>query len=220
MEELLRVGGGERLQVGRPSHHRLPVRVGNKRGRQELLDQPPGRLALGTHPALLVDYVALFVELAHHGVEEPLRVEIGPKFDAVGGKRKEVASLLVAGEGVQALATFTLHNLAKGFFDDVLVSRSDGSLPSLLELGHLLFVAAHFLAAFAIVGGVSPLNLHERELLRHVVCCADLVRSLEGHVLEHVGQAGDSGDFPVRPDIHVGEKGEDRSLVSLANDYR
>ena len=54
------------------------VGVGGEGGPDELLEETSERLALGSKAPLLLDDVALLVELAEDRVHEPLGLEIGP----------------------------------------------------------------------------------------------------------------------------------------------
>ena len=218
--ELGRVGGGERREVGGPAHHGLPVGMRGEGRGQELLDQPADRLALGAHPPLLVDDVALLVEVAHHRLQVALRLEVGPELQPVGGEGEEVAGLVGVGEGVQAHAALAVDDLAELVLHHVGVGLGDPVLPRLLELGDLLVVAPDALAALRVVGGVGRLDRLERRLLLRVVGGPDAVGALEGHVLEHVGEAGDAGHLAVAAHVHVGEEGEDRRLGALAHEQR
>ena len=85
VEEFLRVGGGERIQVGHPAHGRPVIGMGFKRGGGELLEQAADGIAVGAHAALFDHDVALFVKLAQHGMKKTLGFEIGPEFEAVCG---------------------------------------------------------------------------------------------------------------------------------------
>ena len=52
----------------------------------ELLDEASHGIAVGPHAALFHHDIALFVELAHHGMEKALRFEIGPELKAIDGE--------------------------------------------------------------------------------------------------------------------------------------
>jgi hypothetical protein len=187
-------------------------------GGQELLEQPPGGLAVRAHPALLHDHVALLVELAHHGLEEPLGLQVGPQLQAVGGEGIVVVGLVAAGAGVETDAALAVHDLAERVGDHVAVGLLDGLLPGLLQLRHLLLVRAYRPAPLRVVGDVGLLHLLQGGLLGGVVGGADDVRPLEGHVLEHVGQAGDAGHLAVGPHVDVDVEGEDRRFGPLQDD--
>ena len=63
--------------------------------------------------------------------------------------------------------------------------------------------------------GKPPPPSRSRPFLRGNCSCRSY-RSLEGHVFEHVREAGDAGVFAVRAHVHVREEGEDRRLRPLA----
>ena len=83
-------------------------------------------------------------------------------------------------------STILPNSLGLTYFSAV----GDSLLPGLLQFLQLGCVPADALVALFDVGGVSVLDLFQRELFSGVVGGADLVGALERHVLEHVGQAG------------------------------
>src|SRR6202790_1066058 len=98
------------------------------RGR-ELLQQTPKRLAVHTHSPFLDDYVALLVKFAHDRVQESLRLQIGPQFQAVLGKRIMIGSLVVRRESIHSLAAIALDDLSELVGNDVLIRFLNGVLP-------------------------------------------------------------------------------------------
>ncbi len=61
-----------------------------------------------------------------------------------------------------------------------------------MELGEFGGVLAYALAVFGVVGGVGGFDFGESDFFGGVVGGADLGGALEGHVLEHVGEAAGS----------------------------
>ena len=102
--------------------------------------------------------------------------------------------------------------------DDVFVGLGDGVFPGFFQLLQLRFVAADGLVALGDVGGVGNLDLCQSWLFGGVIRGADLVGALEGHVLEHVREAGLAHRVLHGTGIDQGEEGEDRSLRALADD--
>ena len=94
----------------------------------------------------------------------------------------------------------------------------DGVLPGLLQIFQLLLVPADALVALLDVGGVGCLHFRQRNFFGGVVRGANLVRALERHVLEHVGQAGLAHGVLHRAGVHVGVEGKDRGFRTLADD--
>ena len=182
----------------------------------ELLDQAADGIAVGAHAALFDDDVALFVELAHDGMQEALGFEIGPEFEAVRREGVEVIGLVVAGVGVHALAAFALDDLAKFVGLDVFVGFRDGVFPGFFKFLELVVVAADALVALRDVVGIRDLNLGESGLFGGIVGGADLVGALEGHVLEHVGQAGFAHGVLNGAGVDVCEEREHRRFRALA----
>ena len=191
-----------------------------KRHAEKLLEQAAGRVAVCSHAPLFKHHVALLVELAHHGVKKPLGFKIGPELDAVGRERIEVGGLVRIREGVQSDAALPLHDLAEFFLHHVFVGGGNRVLPGLLELGHFLVIAPDFPPTLPVVGVVGLLDVFERHLFIGIIARPDLVGALEGHVLEHVSQAGDPGVFAVGAHVHVSEERENRRFVPLANQHR
>ena len=189
------IGSRKALQVGRPADDRLPIRVRGEGRGQRLLDQASDRVALGAHAPLFVNDVTLFVELAEHRMEEALGVEIGPQFNTVRRHRVEVARLVGIRESVHAAGAGAIDDLAELIRHDELLCLVDGGLPPFFELSDLCRVVVDGIAAGSIVGGVAPFDFGQRGRLRRVIRRADFVGALEGHVLEHMREAGDPRDF-------------------------
>ncbi len=72
---------------------------------------------------------------------------------------------------------------------DELLGFGLGVLKGLLQLGEFGGVLADEFAQLGVVGCVGDLDLGEGDLFGGVVGGADLGGALEGHVLEHVGEA-------------------------------
>src|SRR5216684_8209394 len=160
-----------------------------KRCGRKLLDQPSGWITVGAQTPLLDHHIALFVKLAHYWVYETLRLEIGPQFEPVGWQRVVIGSFVVAGAGIEILPAVLLDELAKFVGLDVLIGLGDSILPSLFEFLQLRFVTSAPLIALLDVSGIRSLNFCQRDLFGRVIGRTNLVRPLEGHVLEHVSQA-------------------------------
>src|SRR5258708_9097482 len=126
---------------------------------QELLDQSSYGLAVRAHPPLLVDDVALLVELAHHRLQEALRLEIRPQLETVRGQRIEVAGLLAAREGVQSDPALSFDDLGESVGHDIFVRLGQRVLPGLLLLCHLRLVPPRAAPPLQIEGRIDPLDL-------------------------------------------------------------
>jgi len=75
-------------------------------------------------------------------------------------------------------------------------------------------------ATLAIVSRVRRFHFGQRYFFRGPVRTADLVRSLERHMLEHVSQPGNAGIFAIAANVHMGKEGEDGGLMPLADQNR
>src|SRR5208283_4702716 len=130
----------------------------------ELLQQPAGGIAVGAQAALFDYHVALFIELAQHGMKKTLGLQIGPQLQPIRGQRVVIGGLVVIGEGVEILAAALLDDLAKLVGHNIFVGFGNGVLPAFFELFQFGLVAAHALVALRDVGGVCGLNLFQRRL--------------------------------------------------------
>ena len=194
--------------------------MSNKRGAEELLQQPAVGVAVRSHAALFVNNIPLLVELTHDGMEKTLGFEIGPKLDAIAGKRVNVAGFFRAGKRVKPYSAVFLHDSVEGMLDHVFLGLGHRILPGLLQAGHFCLVAAELAATLAIVSRVRRFHFGQCYLFRGPVRGADLVRSLERHMLEHVSQPGNAGIFAIAANVHMGKEGEDGGLMPLADQNR
>ena len=194
------------------------IGIGHERRAEELLEQAARGTAVGAHAALFHHHVALLVELAHHRMQQAVRLQRGPQLELVRRHGVHVAGLVVVGEGVHAHAAVALDDFAELVVDDVLVGGLDRILPGLLQLRQLLRILAHALDALGLIGGVGLLDLCQRDLLGGIVGGADVGRALEGHVLHHVRQAGFVQRILRRAGIDHGEEREHRRLGPAPQD--
>ena len=218
LEEFSRVGGGKALQIGSVADGGPVIGIGHEGCAQELLDQAAGGTAVGTHAALFHDHVALFVELAHHGMHHAIRLERGPQLDLIRRHGVHVGSFVVVGEGVHADTAVALDDFAELVRHDVLVGFLDRILPGFLQLGQLLGILTDPLGALSFVGGVGLLDFLQRGLLGSVVGGADVGRALEGHVLHHVSQTGFVQGILRGAGVDLSEEREDRGLRPAPED--
>ena len=220
VKEFLSLGGGEGVEVGYPSYRGPMVRMGGKCLFGELLKQAAERIAVGPHAAFFDDYIALFIKLAQHGMQEAFGFEVSPQLETIHGKRVVIFGLVVTGGGVHVLATVLFNELAEGVADDVFVGLRDGVFPGLFELLQLCVIAANRLVALCEVGGVGNLDLLQGRLFGGVIGGADFVGALECHVLEHMRQAGGPQGILRGTSIHQSKKGENRGFGTLADHER
>jgi hypothetical protein len=122
--------------------------------------------------------------------------------------------------GVQVDRTVLLGKLGELVGDDELLRRGLRVLEDFLELRELGGVLADELAVLGVVRGIGVFDLGQRDLLGWVVGGADLVGALEGHVLEHVGQAAGALRIVGRACVDQRVIAEDRRLRPLADDER
>ena len=74
------------------------------------------------------------------------------------------------------------------------------------------------LAVLGVVGRVGDFDLGEGDLFGGIVRCADLGGALEGHVLEHVGEAAGALRIVGRAGVDERVEAEDGGLGALADD--
>ncbi len=219
LEKVGRIGRREALQIGGVADGGPVIRVRHERGAEKLLNQPPSRTAVGAHAALFHHHVALFVELAHHRMHHPVRLQRRPKLDLVRRQRVHVGGFVIAGERVHAHAAVAFHDLAELVFHHVFVGRRDGVLPGFFQLRQLLRVLPHALNALCLIRGIGLLDFFQRNFLRRVVGGADVGRALEGHVLHHVRQSGFVARVLRRPGVHQREERKHRRLGPLPQNH-
>ena len=196
------------------------VRMRLKCGGSELFDHPSDRIAIRAHAALFDHHIAFFIKLAHYRLRETRRFKIGPKLQPIGGQRIEIIGFVVIGAGVDVLASVALKNFGELLGDDVFLRLGNRILPGFLQLLQFLFVAANSDVALSDVGSVSSLDFGERNFLGRIIGGADCIRSLEGHVLEHVGKAGFAERILRRTGVHMGIKRKNWSFGALADQNR
>ena len=215
VEERQRLGAGDALDVARPADHRPTVGGRLPEQRVELLFELAGRGAVGAQPPLLVDDVALGVELAEHRVHEPVRLHPEPQLELVGGDVHEVEGEVVARARVHPRGALPRVDPAEVLLDDQLLLLRE----EVLEPVHQRPVA---LGAVGGVGRVpdapQPLGLEEGRLLDpqgrlHLVELGDDLQilldvpgadgrgALEHHVFEEVCDPGDAGPLVDRSDL-------------------
>ena len=100
VEVTLGVGDGGRREVGRPAEDRRMVRLGAPEQGVELALQAPPRRRRVALP-LLLDRLALVVQVTEDGSEQAVGLQPEPQLDLVRRQRHEVRGEVVAGEGVQ-----------------------------------------------------------------------------------------------------------------------
>jgi hypothetical protein len=81
------------------------------------------------------------------------------------------------------------------------------------------FQAADAFVSFLDIGGVRRLDFCQGNFFCRVVRGANLVCAFEGHVLEHVGEAGLSHGVLHRAGVHVSIERKDWGLGTLADQY-
>src|SRR4051812_7406312 len=101
--------------------------------RLELLDEASDGIAFDAHTTLFINDITLFVELAHHWLQEAFGLEIGPEFEAISGHGVVVSGFVFGGGGVHADGTIGLDELSELVADDVMVGLFGQVFPLLLE---------------------------------------------------------------------------------------
>ena len=191
------------------------------RRRDELLQQPPNGIAVRPHPPFFDYYVSLFVELAHHRMQKSLRFHVRPQLQPVGRHRVVIGRLIFIGERVQPLCAIALQNARILIRHHIFLRLSNRVLPLLLQLFQFLVARAiHIRVPHISIRRVIFLHSFERNLLGGIVGRSDLVRSFEGHVLEHVRHSGLPGWVLHRACINMVEERKHRRLRPLVHDRR
>jgi hypothetical protein len=165
------------------------VVVGEVGGGEELLLEAAIGVGVNAHAALLLDDVALLIELAGYGMADAAALHIGPELQAVGGHAPEVLRRVFAGRGVEADGAVLLGEVGELVGDDVLLGFRLRIVEGFLELGEFGGVLADALAVLGVIGGVGDFDFGEGDLFGGIVGGADLVGALEGDVLKHVCEA-------------------------------
>src|SRR6202171_6622282 len=140
---MLRIGGGEIVEVSEPSDSGTMIGMCLESGRDELFQQTSNGPAICAHPALLDHDVALFVKFAHHGMDETLALEISPQFETIFREGIVISGLVIVGKRVQAFASVAFDDLAKFIGHYILISFLHCVLPGFLQLLDLSVIAAH-----------------------------------------------------------------------------
>ncbi len=172
-----------------PADAAATVGVGDVGGGEELLDHAADGGRVDAHATLFLNDVALLVELALDGLADALAFEIGPELEAVGGHGPEVLGGVFGGGGVHADGAVLLGDEGELIGDDEFLCVGLGVLEGFFEAGEAGGVLAYAFAEFSVIGCVGDFDFRESDLFGGVVGGADLLGSLEGHVLEHVGEA-------------------------------
>ena len=158
------------------------------------------------HILFLIHGLQFRMETAENAVHEAVGLDFGPVFHLVGRNFLHVTGDVVGGEGVGALGADDGHQLV--------VFVGDGNLGSLQAHGVNLLVHGFPLcrvrqAAIHLIQGV---NLGQQRFFGLIILGAELLGSLEHHVLQVVGQAGVVGRIVLSSSMH-GDVGLDTGLV-------
>ena len=123
---LLRVRIAVLVDVGHPADDGPLVGVAHPELGLERLHDRAERLGVVPHPPLLLDHLALRVELAEHGVEEPVGFQPHEELDLVRGQLDEVARPVVRRGRVQARAAVVLEEAREVLADRDLLRVDEG----------------------------------------------------------------------------------------------
>ena len=214
------LGGVDLAHFAGPADIAAAVVMRHIGGGHELLEESALGVGISAHPPLLDHHVAFLVELARRHVGQPSAFQPRPQLQAVFRHRPEEHRLVQPRGGIQAFGSVALGHIGELVGNDVLVRFSFGFLECLLQLGQLLLVAAHCLQVLSLVGIVGRFHLGQRDLLGGVVGGANLAGSLEGQVLEHMGQAALARGVVHISRVDKGGVAEDRCIRPLANEQR
>ncbi len=183
--EGLRVLAREALQVAHVTDVRHAVGMGAVGDGDELLEQTAEGATLGAHAPLFLNHVALAVELAQHRIEETLAFQVREQLELVGRQRVAVDRVIGTGRGVQPDPAVAVDDLAELVLGDEIAGLVLRGRELRLEVGQFGSLDSRPIPCGS-VRPVGPVDLGHRLDLGLVVGGADLGRSLERHVLEHV----------------------------------
>ena len=171
-------------------------------GEQERVEGVEGFVGVGgqAHVLFLIDGLELGVEAAEYAVHEAVGLDLGPVLHLVGGNFLHIAGDIVGRVGIGPFGADDGHELV------VLVRDRD--LGGLVADGVDLMVQGEALVV-VLQGAVhlkETVDGREHRLLGLVVLGAELLGTLEHHVLEVVGEAGVVGGvvLAARPDGDIG----------------
>ncbi len=204
IEELFGIGPPQADDVAGPSSRRIAIGVGRERGGQQILNELALRTRFDAHAVLFQHHLALFVELAEHRPQEALRFHQEPKLRPVGRQAVVILGGIERSAGVHARAPV-------GFDDAEIHVRHHEGFRAVDGHPHLRLehtdpggVGFGSLVALGLEAVVCLLDGIQGFLLGRPVAGSDGFRALEGHVLEHVGDAGFTGRIVHRPGVHIG----------------
>ena len=225
--EVLRLRHADLRHVKRPADDRPVVVAGLPEERVELLLRLAQRRGFRAQPALFHHHVTLGVELPEDRPQQPLAFHPHPQLQLVRRHGDEVASHVLAGEGVHGggpgggvnAVELVLHHQLTLLGDELLellvqlppARRHVFRLEQIVRLApadsdaQLVFLRPH-LVAHLLLGG-------DDLLVALVVLRAEGGRALEHHVLEKVGDAGDAGALVGAADVRDPAAGDARFVV-------
>jgi hypothetical protein len=168
---------------------------------------------LDSHAAFLAHDVALLVKLTVDRKTETRGLQQEPQLHAVGGQAVEVVGRVLPRTGVEPHAAALLDDSGEGLRVDEAVGLLDSGLKLRLQGLDLRGIGANSEVPLSVELVVDRLNGVESLLLLRVVLCADRRSTLEGHVLEHMGETGLTAGIVHRGAVDVSVKGDNRRLV-------
>jgi len=199
----------------------------------ELLLVDAGGGALGAEAALLVDDVALGVELAEDRVVEAVGLHPGPELELVGGDVDEVEGEVAGREGVHARSALGGVDLVELVVDDDGLVLLHQAVEFGAELLHLGGVVEGVPGVVDLAGGEAAVLLGEVEVEQLLadpalgvaelgillgVVGPDGVGALEHHVLKEVADAGDARALVDRADLGDPAGGDDVGLIGAGDE--
>ena len=148
--------------VARPSARHALVGVGFERRGQQGLHQLALRAGFDAHAALLQHHVALFVELAEHGMQEALRLQQKPQLGAVGGQVVEILGRVELGAGVETYAAILFDDGRIQIGNNEGIGFLDGGFQLIFERLQFGLIGVEALALFAFQAVVDLLDVSQR----------------------------------------------------------
>ncbi len=243
VEERQGLLAGEAVKVAGPADDRPRVRRRLPEHGVELLIQQPRWGAVDAEPSLLVDHVALAVELAEDRVAQAVGFHPEPELQLVGRDIDEIDGEILAGARVHSRRALPLVDAVEVVLDNQIALLGQECVEIVdqrLMLGAAVFRLAPVVDAAAtllfeqvlFVGpdpGLERVEFCDDPPIRLRIPGADRLRPLEHHVLEEVRHAGDARRLVHRSDSgdpagrNVGiarprDEQEAHSVIEFVND--
>jgi hypothetical protein len=189
--------------------------MGLERGGQETLHQFALRARLHAHPVFLLDDFAFLVKLAKYRVQEPLRFQQEPQFQAVRRQAVIILRGIIRRPGVQAHTAVFLDDPRVFVGNHVILRPFNRRLNLFGKHANLGLIRLGALVLFGLQAVIGSLDGIDGLAFLWPVSSPDGLRSLERHVLEHMGDPGLTGRVVYGTRINVCVERNNRRFVAF-----